>query len=125
MPGIRDSASRSANTPATASAPTASHAHPMSSRSTALFTPTTDRARLKEVTVCADWVMGRSAVAHRIEMDRHHVYDEAGDRDKEPRRERETRQSLVRSETLFERVVKGHRHEDRDNERHKHMDCEK
>ena len=38
---MRDSASRSANTPATASAPTASQAQPMSSRWTALLVPVT------------------------------------------------------------------------------------
>src|SRR5580693_6506520 len=124
MPGIRDSARRSANTPATASAPTASHAHPMSSRWTALLAPAADRARLKEVTVCAVSVMERSTGVHRIEMDRHHVDDEARDRNKEPRRERETRQPLVRSEPLSERVVEGHRHEHRDHEGHKHMNRE-
>src|SRR5271155_1905472 len=110
MPGMRDRASRSANTPATASAPTASHAHPTSSPWTALFAPETDRARSREVMGCAVWVMGkpgRSTGVHRIEMDRHHVDDEARDRDKEPRRERETRQPLVHSEPLFECVVEG------------------
>src|SRR3984957_14797240 len=121
MPGMRDSASRSANTPATASAPTASHAHPMSSRRTALLAPATDRVRLSEGTVCAVWVMERSAAVHRIEVDRHHVDDEARDRDKQPRRERETRKSLVRSEPLSERVVEGHRHEDRNHEGHKYV----
>src|ERR1700679_1802252 len=100
MRGMRDNASRSANTPATASAPTASQAHPMSSRWTALFIPETDRTRLREETVCAVWVMERSTGGHRIKMDRHHIDDEARDRDKEPRREREPRQPLVRSEPL-------------------------
>ena len=86
------------------------------------------RAIERGAVVCAVWVMERSARStgvHRIEVDRHHIDDEAGDRDKEPERQREPGEPLVGREPLPERVVEGHRHEDRDNEGHQHMNREK
>ena len=124
MPGTRDSASSRAKTPATASAPTASHAQPASSlfNAPAAGAEASSR-RIGEEGNCAAPLIA-SARGSRIEMDRHHVDDETGHRDEQPQWKRHPGETTVRRETLLDRVEERQGHKDGDHEGQKDVDGE-